>query len=82
MIKDYQYILERVVVPLYALFMIRQSHNLEGILQTTIDCSAHQNGILAAYERKNFDEAREVARYFLVKMKEYLGSRLPATSKR
>jgi DNA-binding GntR family transcriptional regulator len=73
-------ILERLVIPLYALYMIRQSYNLEGILQTTIDCTEHQDGILAAYDRKNFEEARETARCFLIRMKEYLGTRLPPAS--
>jgi DNA-binding GntR family transcriptional regulator len=71
-----QQILERIVIPLYALYTIRQSYNLEGILQTTIDCTDHQDGILAAYERKDFDEAREIARAFLKKRKEHLGTRL------
>jgi DNA-binding GntR family transcriptional regulator len=73
-------ILERVVIPLYALYMIRQSYNLEGILQTTIDCTEHQGRILAAYERKDFEKARETARSFLKSMKEYLGTRLPPGS--
>jgi len=72
--------LERIVIPLYALYMIRQSYNLEGILQTTFDCTDHQEGILAAYERKNFEQAREIARFFLKRMKEYLGTRLPPGS--
>ena len=75
-----QQILDRVVIPLYALYVIRQSYNLEGILQTTIDCTEHQDRILAAYEQKSFEEAREVARYFLKRMKEYLGTRLPPAS--
>jgi len=75
-----QQILERIVVPLYALYVIRQSYNLEGIFQTTIDCTDHQDGILAAYEQMNFEQAREIARHFLVRMKEYLGSRLPPAS--
>ena len=75
-----QQILERAVVPLYALFVIRQSYNLEGIFQTTIDCTDHQDRILAAYERKNLEQAREIARVFLISMKEYLGSRLPPAS--
>jgi DNA-binding GntR family transcriptional regulator len=75
-----QQTLERIVVPLFALYVIRQFENLEGILQTTIDCTDHQDGILAAYERKNFDEARETARNFLIKMKDYLGTRLPTAS--
>ena len=72
--------LERIVIPLYALYMIRQSYNLEGILQTTFDCTDHQDGILAAYEQKNFEEAREIVRSFLKRMKEYLGTRLPPGS--
>src|SRR5215471_3429390 len=75
-----QQILERLVIPLYALYVIRQSYNLEGILQTTIDCTEHQDRILAAYEQNSFEEARETARYFLKRMKEYLGTRLPPAS--
>jgi DNA-binding GntR family transcriptional regulator len=75
-----QQTLERVVIPLYALYVIRQSYNLEGIIQTTIDCTEHQDRILDAYEKKSFDEARETARHFLKSMKEYLGTRLPPAS--
>jgi DNA-binding GntR family transcriptional regulator len=75
-----QQMLERVVVPLYALYVIRQSYNIEGMFQTTIDCINHQDRILAAYDQKSFEEAREVARGFLIRMKEYLGSRLPPAS--
>ena len=73
-------VLECAVIPLYALYVIRQSYNLEGIRQTTIDCTEHQDRILAAYERKSFEEARETARYFLRRMKEYHGTRLPPAS--
>lgn len=75
-----QQTLERIVIPLYALYVIRQSYNLEGILQTTIDCTEHQDRILAAYDQKNFAEARETVRSFLKRMKEYLGTRLPPAS--
>jgi DNA-binding GntR family transcriptional regulator len=75
-----QQTLERVVLPLYALYVIRQSYNLEGIHQTTIDCTEHQDRILAAYDRNSFEEARETARFFLKRMKEYLGTRLPPAS--
>ena len=71
--------LERIVVPLYALYFIRLPHNTDGILQTTIDCIGHQDRILAAYDQKDFEEARRVAREFLVKMKGYLGTRLVPT---
>ncbi len=72
--------LERIVIPLYALYMIRQSYNLEGILQTTFDCTEHQDRIIAAYEQMDYEEARETARSFLKRMKEYLGTQLPPGS--
>lgn len=75
-----QQILDRLVIPLYALFMIRQSYNLKGILQTTKDCADHQARILAAYERNKFGEAGKIARTFLKEMKNYLGTRLPTAS--
>jgi DNA-binding GntR family transcriptional regulator len=78
--RHLQQILERIVIPLYALYVIRQSYNLEGIIQTTIDCTEHQDRILTSYEQKNFEEARETARCFLIRMKEYLGTRLPPAS--
>jgi DNA-binding GntR family transcriptional regulator len=75
-----QQVLERVVIPLYALYVIRRTYNLEGILQTTMDCIEHQEKILSAYDEKNFGIARETARHFLQRMKEYLGTRLPPVS--
>jgi DNA-binding GntR family transcriptional regulator len=75
-----QQILERAVIPLYALYVIRQSYNIEGIRQTSVDCTEHQDRILTAYEQKNLEEARETARDFLKRMKEYLGTRLPPAS--
>jgi DNA-binding GntR family transcriptional regulator len=77
--KFLQQTLERIVVPLYALYFIRLPRNMEGILQTTVDCIDHQDKILAAYDQKDFEEARRVAREFLVKMKGYLGTRLVTT---
>ena len=75
-----QQTLERVVIPLYALYVIRQSYNLDGIIQTTVDCTIHQDHVLSAYEQKSLEEARETARYFLKRMKEFLGTRLPPAS--
>lgn len=75
--RHLQQILERIVMPQYALYVIRRSHNLEGILQTTNDYIDHQDRILFAYEQKNFEDARETARSFLKRMKEDLGTRLP-----
>jgi DNA-binding GntR family transcriptional regulator len=74
--RHLQQILERLVMPLYALYVIRQSYNIEGILQTTVDCTEHQDRILAAYGQKSFEDARETARDFLKRMKEYLGTRI------
>jgi DNA-binding GntR family transcriptional regulator len=71
-----QQTLERLVIPLYALYLIRRSRNSEGILQTVLECVDHQVNILQAYREGDLDKARRVAREFLVDMKEYLGSRL------
>jgi DNA-binding GntR family transcriptional regulator len=74
-----QQALERLVIPLYALYLIRWNYNREGILQTTLDCIQHQDKILAAYRQKDPEQARCIARDFLVQMKEYLGTRLVPT---
>lgn len=71
-----QQALERVVIPLYALYLIRRSYNREGILQTLVECIDHQDRILDAFRRKDAAAARQIARDFLMRMKEYLGTRL------
>ena len=68
--------LERVVIPLYALYLIRRSYNREGILQTVSECVEHQDRILDALRRREVESARQIARDFLIRMKEYLGTRL------
>ncbi len=72
--------LERLVIPLYALYLIRRSSNREGLSQTVVDCIEHQDKILDAYKDGRFEEARNVSRDFLVRMKEYLGTRLLPTT--
>jgi DNA-binding GntR family transcriptional regulator len=72
--------LERVVIPLYALYLIRRSNNSNGIYQTVLECLDHQDQILEAYKKSDLDEARRVSRDFLAKMKEYLGTRLLPTT--
>ena len=72
--------LERVVLPLYALYLIRRSYNRNGIIQTVVDCIEHQDKILVAYRNGDSKEARRIARNFLTKMKEYLGTRLVSTT--
>jgi DNA-binding GntR family transcriptional regulator len=79
-----QQALERVVIPVYALYLIRRSYNREGVLQTVLDCIEHQDKIIAAYEDDNVEEARQVAKDFLTIMKGYLRTRLvpePGTAK-
>lgn len=71
--------LERLTVPLYALYLIRGSHNREGLLQSVVECIEHQEKIMEAYRIGDFAKATAVARDFLVRMKEYLGTRLLPT---
>jgi len=68
--------LERVVIPLYALYLIRLPYNREGIRQTVVECLEHQDKILDAFRRHDSDSARQIVRDFLKSMKEYLGTRL------
>jgi len=71
-----QQALERVVIPLYALYLIRRSYNREGILQTVVECVEHQDRILDAFRRNEVELARQISRDFLIRMKDYLGTRL------
>jgi DNA-binding GntR family transcriptional regulator len=67
--------LQRVVIPLYGLYLIRRTRNSEGLLQAVIDCVEHQEKILGAYRDRDFRLARRVARNFLLKTKNYMKSR-------
>jgi len=68
--------LERLVVPLYTLYLIRRSDNREGLMQSVLECIEHQEKVMDAYRDGDFAEAKRVARDFLVRMKDYLGTRL------
>jgi DNA-binding GntR family transcriptional regulator len=72
--------LERTVIPLYALYLIRTSTRREDILRTVTDCVEHQENIIAAYRASDFAEAQRIAREFLERMKEYLKVTLPPTT--
>jgi len=72
--------LERVVIPLYALYLIRRSNNREGIFQTVSECIEHQDQIVTAFKSGDLQEVRRVCRDFLINMKEYLGTRLVPTA--
>jgi DNA-binding GntR family transcriptional regulator len=71
-----QQTLERMVIPLYALYFIRRSYDQKGIHQTVVECIEHQDKILESYQQKNYERARTVARKFLTTIKEYLATRL------
>jgi DNA-binding GntR family transcriptional regulator len=71
-----QQALERVVIPLYALYLIRQSYNRDGLFQTITDCIEHEDKILAAFRKKDSKQARRVASEFLTNMRKYLATRL------
>lgn len=71
-----QQALERVVIPLYALYLIRRPYNREGILQTVTDCIEHQDRTIDALRRNDAVAAGWAARDFLSRMKNFLGSRL------
>jgi len=72
--------LERLVIPLYALYLIRRSYNHDGLMQTVVDCIEHQDKIVQAYKTGDAEEAHRVGHDFLVRMKEYLGTRLLPTA--
>ena len=66
--------LEWLVIPLYSLYLIRQSYNREGIHQTIGECIAYQNRVLDAFGRRDADSARQDARDFLLHRKQFLGT--------
>jgi DNA-binding GntR family transcriptional regulator len=68
--------LERLVAPLYALFLMRANFNREGLLQTMQACIVHQEDTLRAFQAGAPQEAERIVQSFLQEMKEYLGSKL------
>ena len=68
--------LERLVAPLYALYLMRSNFNREGMFQTIEDCLVHQEETLRAFEAGNSQEAARIVGSFLQQMKDSLGSRL------
>ena len=77
--KYLQQALERMVTPHFALYLIRGSFNREGLLQTVLECVEHEERIMEAFCRKSSAEAGQVARDFLLRMKDNLGSKLLPT---
>src|SRR4030095_2425960 len=71
--------LERLVAPLYALYLMRSNFNREGMFQTIEDCLVHQEETLRAFEAGNYPEVARIVGSFLQQLKDSLGSRtLPA----
>lgn len=71
-----QQALERVVIPLFGLYLIRRSRNRQGAQENLTLCIEHENLILDAFRRKDAETARGVARDFLEEMKRSLTTRL------
>ena len=69
-------ILERLVIPLYALYLIRESSNRKGLLQVAREGAEHQRKILRNLEAGRFDAAGQLTADFLIKMKANLGTKL------
>ena len=74
--------LERLVAPLYALYLMRADFNRQGLIETIRVGIAGQEETLRAFETGNAKAAAETTRRFLQEMKESLGSRLLPTSDR
>jgi DNA-binding GntR family transcriptional regulator len=72
-----QQALERLVIPLYALYLIRSTFNRESFGS----CVDLQEKTLAAFRRGDAEEPRFEARAFLVRMIEHLAKRLTPESK-
>lgn len=72
--------LERLVAPLYALYLMRADSNREGLFETIRDCISHQEDTLRAFESGNSEKAAEIVRNFLRQMKRSVGSRLLPTA--
>jgi len=68
--------LERLVAPLYALYLMRANFNREGLNQTIQDCIVHQEETLRAFEAGKPEEAARIVRDFLQQMRDNLGSKL------
>jgi len=77
--KYLQQALERIVAPLFALYLIRGSFNREGLIQTVVECVEHEELIMKALHAGKPQEAAYVARNFLMRMKDNLGSKLLPT---
>ena len=68
--------LERLVVPLFGLYLIRGSYNREGLRETAIEGVEHQEQVVRALESRDLDTARRSTREFLERMKATIGDRL------
>lgn len=66
-----QQALERVVIPLYGLYLVRSTYDEKSFAA----CVEHQQRTIAAFRRRDAEEARVTARLFLIRMIEHLATR-------
>jgi DNA-binding GntR family transcriptional regulator len=71
-----QQALERVVIPLFGLYLSRSSGDRVGAPKILAMCLEHEDEILVAFRRRDGEAARRVARDFLVEAKNSLRTRL------
>jgi DNA-binding GntR family transcriptional regulator len=69
--------LDRLVIPLYALYLIRLSYNQASLEEAVGNPLEHQERIVAAYQCGDIEQAARITRDFLVRMKDYVGALLP-----
>ena len=73
--KYLQQTLERLVPPLYALYL-RGEENRHGLQQTVNNAVRHKTQILECYESGHFEQAGLIAREFLIEMQKTLVAKL------
>jgi DNA-binding GntR family transcriptional regulator len=72
--RHLQQALERVVIPLYALYVIRRPHNRDAVLRAVQECVLCQDKILEALEKEDSKGIRRIEREFLTKVQRYFGT--------
>lgn len=66
-----QQALERLVIPLYALYFIRRTHNREMVLRAVQALSPYEQKVLDALDNRDSEGIRVIEREFLTKVKEF-----------
>jgi DNA-binding GntR family transcriptional regulator len=69
-----QQALERLVIPLYALYFIRRTQNRDAVLRAVQALSPYEDEILDALDKRDGEKARRAEREFLTKAKQFFDS--------